>query len=48
MTGQAPVPVVVSIGGKFYQTVISGVQSTNPGGLTLQTRVRTYWYKKTS
>ncbi len=44
----APVPVVVSIGGKFYQTVISGVQATNPGGLSLQTRVRTYWYKKTS
>lgn len=42
----APVPVVVSIGGKFYQTVISGVQATNPGGLTLQTRIRTYWYKK--
>ena len=44
----APVPVVVNIGGKFYQTVISGVQATNPGGLSLQTRIRTYWYKKTS
>lgn len=41
-----PVPVVVSIDGKFYQTVISGVQTTNPGGLSLQSRVRTYWYKR--
>mgnify|MGYP003343342869 FL=1 len=43
----APVPVVVQIDGKYYQTVISGVQATNPGGLTLQTRVRSYWYKQT-
>ena len=41
-----PVPVVVQIGGKYYQSVISGVTTTNPGGLKLQTRVRTYWYKK--
>ena len=41
-----PVPVVVQIDGKYYQTVIAGVQATNPGGLTLQTRVRTYWYNK--
>ena len=34
------------IGGKYYQTVISGVQATNPGGLTLQTRVRTYWHSR--
>jgi hypothetical protein len=44
----APVPVVVQIDGKYYQTVISGVQATNPGGLTLQTRVRSYWYNKTN
>jgi len=42
-----PVPVVVQIGGKYYQTVISGVQTTNPGGLKLQSRLRTYWYRKT-
>lgn len=41
-----PVPVVVQIGGRYYQTVISGVQATNPGGLKLQTRLRTYWYRK--
>ena len=41
----APVPAVVQIGGKYYQTVIAGVQATNPGGISLQTRVRTYWYK---
>jgi len=43
----APVPVVVQIDGRYYQTVISGVQATNPGGLSLQTRLRTYWYNKT-
>lgn len=42
-----PVPVVVQIDGKYYQTVISGVQTTNPGGLKLQSRLRTYWYRKT-
>ncbi|HLX79849.1 MAG TPA: hypothetical protein VKS43_04625 [Burkholderiales bacterium] len=41
-----PVPAVVQIGGKYYQTIISGVTTTNPGGLSLQNRVRTYWYKK--
>lgn len=41
-----PVPAVVQIGGKTYQTVIAGVQTTNPGGLKLQSRVRTYWYRK--
>jgi type IV pilus assembly protein PilY1 len=41
-----PVPAVVQIGGKYYQTIISGVQATNPGGISLQRRVRTYWYKK--
>ena len=41
-----PVPVVVKIDDKFYQSVISGVTTTNPGGLRLQTRIRTYWYKK--
>ena len=42
-----PVPAVVKIGDKVYQTVIAGVQTTNPGGLKLQSRVRTYWYRKT-
>jgi Tfp pilus tip-associated adhesin PilY1 len=40
-----PVPVVVQIDG-YYQTVCSGVQCTNPGGLKLQSRIRTYWYRK--
>ncbi len=40
-----PVPVVVKIDG-YYQTICSGVQCTNPGGLKLQSRVRTYWYRK--
>jgi hypothetical protein len=30
----------------YYQTVCSGVQCTNPGGLKLQSRIRTYWYRK--
>lgn len=42
-----PVPAVVCIGTQCYQTVIAGVQTTNPGGLKLQSRVRTYWYRKT-
>ncbi|OGA18886.1 MAG: hypothetical protein A3I63_09565 [Betaproteobacteria bacterium RIFCSPLOWO2_02_FULL_66_14] len=42
-----PVPAVVEIDGRVYQTVIAGVQTTNPGGLTLQHRIRTYWYRKT-
>jgi Tfp pilus tip-associated adhesin PilY1 len=42
-----PVPVVVQIDGKYYQTVIAGVQTTNPGGLKFQSRLRTYWYRKT-
>jgi len=42
-----PVPVVVQIGGTYYQTVIAGVQTTNPGGLKLQSRLRSYWYRKT-
>ena len=40
-----PVPVVVKIEDKFYQSVISGVTTTNPGGLRLQTRIRIYWSK---
>jgi len=42
----SPVPVIVSIGGKKYQAVISGTSVQNPGGLTLETRVRTYWRRK--
>jgi len=42
-----PVPVVVQIGSKYYQTIIDGVQTTTPGGLKLQSRLRTYWYRKT-
>jgi type IV pilus assembly protein PilY1 len=42
----APVPVVVKIGDKYYQTVVAGVQTTNPGGLKLQSRLRTYWFRQ--
>ena len=41
-----PVPVVVKIGDKYYQTIVAGVQTTNPGGLKLQSRLRTYWYRQ--
>ncbi|MBI4291462.1 MAG: hypothetical protein HY661_08295 [Betaproteobacteria bacterium] len=42
----SPVPVIVTIGGKKYQAVISGTSVQNPGGLTLETRIRTYWRRK--
>ena len=42
----SPVPVVVEIGGKKYQAVISGTAVQSPPGLSLDARVRTYWYKE--
>ena len=41
----SPVPVVVEIDGKKYQAVISGTSVRQPPGTTLDTRLRTYWYK---
>jgi type IV pilus assembly protein PilY1 len=42
----SPVPVVVEIDGKRYQAVISGTAVKSPPGLTLDARVRTYWYRE--
>ena len=42
----SPVPVVVEIDGKRYQAVISGTSVQSPPGLTLDSRVRTYWYRE--
>jgi type IV pilus assembly protein PilY1 len=42
----SPVPVVVDIDGKRYQAVISGTSVQAPPGLTLDSRVRTYWYRE--
>jgi len=42
----APVPVVVEIDGKKYQAVISGTSVQTPPGLTLDARLRTYWYRE--
>lgn len=42
----SPVPVVVEIDGKKYQAVISGTSVQTPPGLTLDARLRTYWYKE--
>jgi len=40
------VPVVVEIGGQKYQAVISGTAVQSPPGLTLDARVRTFWYRE--
>jgi len=42
----SPVPVVVEIDGKKYQAVISGTSVQTPPGLTLDKRLRSYWYKE--
>lgn len=42
----SPVPVVVEIDGKKYQAVISGTSVQTPPGLTLDARIRTYWYRE--
>ena len=42
----SPVPVVVSIGGKQYQGVISGTDVQSPPNVKLGARLRTFWYKR--
>ena len=42
----SPVPLIVEINGQKYQAVISGTQIQSPGGLKLEARVRSYWYRK--
>jgi len=42
----SPVPVVVEINGQKYQAVISGTSVQTPPGLTLDARLRTYWYRE--
>ena len=41
-----PVRAVVKIGDKLVQAVISGTNVTSPGGLSLSSRLRRYWYKE--
>ena len=41
-----PVRAVVKIGDKLVQAVISGPNVTSPGGLSLSSRLRRYWYKE--
>lgn len=41
----SPVPVVVEIGGKRYEAVITGPKVKMPPSPTLDIRRRTYWYK---
>jgi len=40
----SPVPVVVNLGGRLYQAVISGPQVRMPPQAQLESRFRTYWY----
>jgi Tfp pilus tip-associated adhesin PilY1 len=42
----SPVPATVEIGGQKFQVVISGTQVQQPPGATLDTRLRTYWYRE--
>lgn len=42
----SPVPVVVSLGGRLYQAVISGTEVRMPPQARLESRYRTYWYIK--
>jgi type IV pilus assembly protein PilY1 len=42
----SPVQVVVTLGGKPVQAVISGIQVSTPSGATLSARLRKYWYKE--
>jgi type IV pilus assembly protein PilY1 len=39
-----PVPVVVEIGGKRYEAVITGTQVETPPSTVLEKRYRTYWH----
>lgn len=40
----SPVPVVVEIGGKRYEAVITGTQVETPPSTVLEKRYRTYWH----
>lgn len=40
----SPVPVVVNLGGRLYQAVISGTEVRMPPQAKLESRYRTYWY----
>ncbi len=42
----SPVAVIVKIGGKIYQIVISGTSVLRPPAAPLQARVRTFWYDR--
>jgi Tfp pilus tip-associated adhesin PilY1 len=42
----SPVHVVVNLGGKPVEAVISGIQVSTPAGATLNSRLRKYWYKE--
>ncbi len=42
----SPVPVIVEIGGKKYQAVISGTDVKVPPSIQLETRQRVFWYKE--
>jgi hypothetical protein len=42
----SPVHVVVMLGGKPVEAVISGVQVSTPAGATLSARLRKYWYRE--
>jgi Tfp pilus tip-associated adhesin PilY1 len=42
----SPVHVVVMLGGKPVEAVISGVQVSTPAGTTLSSRLRKYWYRE--
>ncbi len=42
----SPVHVVVELGGKPVEAVISGIKVGEPPGTTLQARLRKYWYKE--
>lgn len=41
----SPVPVLVEIDGQKYEAVISGTSVRTPPTLTLDKRIRVYWYK---
>jgi type IV pilus assembly protein PilY1 len=40
----SPVPVVVNLGGRYYQAVISGTEVRMPPQAKLESRYRFYWY----
>jgi hypothetical protein len=42
----SPVHVVVMLGGKPVEAVISGIQVSTPAGATLSARMRKFWYRE--